>query len=292
MRRLLPPLWLMGALLVPVMLRHGWTVSETAGAPLHWDTAWLWLLPLSDPPGSAWATDWVVPLWYLRTYLWFVLLSPAFLWLLRRWPKRVLAVPLVTLAGLTLGVVDPGGRAGDVLSSLSIFGGCWLLGFLHHDGRLRAVPWRVVAPIGVAFLAAGLAWAFTHQDPVASWDLDEIPLAQGLYSFGAVLLLMRAKPDFSWLARRPIASGIVAVFNARAVTIYLWNNIAIFLATPLMDSVPALARLDNGGVPGRIVQYLLSWVCIGGAIVLLGWIEDVAAQRSVRVNPWPRRRAA
>jgi len=34
LKRLLPPLWLYGAVVVAVMARHGWTFTETAGAPL------------------------------------------------------------------------------------------------------------------------------------------------------------------------------------------------------------------------------------------------------------------
>ena len=138
-RRLLPPLWLMGVVVVPIMIWHGWTYNDVAGSPLHWRTLLLWIFPISDPPGSAWGDDFVVPLWYIRAYLWFLLLSPALLWMFRHWPKRVLAVPLISLMLGTLGVVTFSGRSGDVILTMSIFGACWMLGFAHHDKTLRAV---------------------------------------------------------------------------------------------------------------------------------------------------------
>jgi peptidoglycan/LPS O-acetylase OafA/YrhL len=288
MRRLLPPLWLMGVLLVPVMLWHGWTTTETEGAPLQWNTLLLWVLPISDPPGSAWAIDWVVPLWYIRAYLWFVLLSPAFLWLTRRWTKRVLALPLIAMVLISAGLLEDQGRTGDVLVSLSTFGACWLLGFACHDGRLREWSWRRVAPMGAALLAAGLAWAVTHQDPARGWDLDEIPLAQALYSVGAVLLLMRAHPDLSWLMRRPVLGKLVTVANSRAVTIYLWNNVAIFAATPLIGSWSVTAGWDAPGLRGDLLLFTVSWFGVAVAVLVLGWAEDLAARRRPRINPWPR----
>lgn len=81
--RLLPPLWLFGLIAVPTMLVAGWTQGEAAGAPLSWRTLLFWVVPISDPPGSMFGDDWVTPLWFVRSYLWFLLLSPAVLWLFR-----------------------------------------------------------------------------------------------------------------------------------------------------------------------------------------------------------------
>jgi peptidoglycan/LPS O-acetylase OafA/YrhL len=288
LRRLLPPLWLMGILLVPLMIWHGWTSTDTEGVPLQWNTLLLWVLPISDPPGSSWGNDWVVPLWYIRTYLWFVLLSPAALWLLRRWTKRVLAVPLIAIVLLALGILGSEGRTGAVILDLSTFGACWMLGFAHHDGRIRVLAWRKIAVIGGLLLAAGLSWAVTHQDPVSGWDLDGIPLAQAFYSVGAVLLLLRLHPDFSWLAQRPVLSKLITVANSRAVTIYLWNNVAIFAAAPLIGVSSVTAALDNEGLGGQLLTFAVAWVGIAGAVLALGWVEDLAAGRRPRINPWPR----
>ncbi|WP_261991950.1 gluconokinase [Streptomyces sp. MS191] len=48
--------------------------------------------------GPTWAVQIIVPLWYLRAYLWYVLLSPLMLWALRRFPVVTLFTPLARLA--------------------------------------------------------------------------------------------------------------------------------------------------------------------------------------------------
>ena len=175
---------------------------------------------------------------------------------------------------------------------MSIFGACWLTGFAHHDGTLRRARRSVVVTGGLALLVAGLAWALAHPDPVSGPDIDDVPLSDALYSLGFVLILLRFYPDFSWMARRPVLDKFVAMINARAMTIYLWSNVAIFCAYPLADAWSVTANWDNDSVGGRIQAYVITWVCIGVAIVAFGWVEDLAARRPVRVNPWPRGGAA
>ena len=286
--RLLPPVWLFGLVVVPVMLLAGWTHTAEAGSPLHPRTLLLWVLPISDPPGSALGEDWVLPLWYIRTYLWFLLLSPMVLWLFRHWPKRMLALPVAAVGLWTVGLLPMDGRSGDVLLSLGTFGACWMLGFAHHDGSLRRIPALTVVAGGVALMGLGLAYALTHPDPATGYDIDNIPLADMLYCLGAVLVLLRLYPDFSWMARHRFADRLVAVFNSRAMTIYLWGNLAIFLSHPLLDSWSVTADLDQDTWVGATQAYLASWLVLVACVLAFGWCEDLAARRPVRFNPWPR----
>lgn len=112
MRRLLPPLWLLGALGVTGMVLQGWSPDDD-GHPVWW---WLhlgyWILPLSDPPyaeglpgihgilGADWGSEMAVPLWYIRAYLWFVLLSPFLLRALRALPWATVLSPVALCAAL------------------------------------------------------------------------------------------------------------------------------------------------------------------------------------------------
>lgn len=61
------PVWLFGLVLGVAMLLHGWVPGPDV---------LLWVLPVGDPPGDAWGEQAWAVLWYLRAYLWFVLLSP------------------------------------------------------------------------------------------------------------------------------------------------------------------------------------------------------------------------
>ncbi|WP_405762638.1 acyltransferase family protein [Streptomyces sp. NBC_01420] len=276
LRRLLVPLWVFGLVLGAAMLLHGWV----PGADVLF-----WVLPVGDPPGDAWGEQAWAVLWYLRAYLWFVLLSPVLLRVFRLAPLPVLAlslVPVLVLTGLGGG---PDGRLGSALSDGAVFLFCWLLGFAHRDGVLdRMRPGRVLA-VAPVLLAAGGWWALNHRAD-GSYDLDDIPLAQALWSAGFVLLLLRFRPDVGWPARRPVWDRVVRVFNARAVTVYLWHEVALMLSVVVIDlmwQVPAFETylpLDS-----IWFQFGVAWVLVAAAVLLLGWVEDVAARRRPRLLP-------
>ena len=290
-RRLLPPLWLYGVVLVALMIQQGWTVTRAEGQRLDWHAALAWLVPLEQPGGSAWGDHLVLPLWYLRTYLWLLLLSPALYWLFRRYPRVVLSAPLALLGVLELHVVPVTAATGDTLAHLGMFGTCWLVGFAHHDGALARLRRGRTVLLGLALMALGLAWAFTHQLPETGWDIEEIPLAVALYGLGAVLLLLRLYPRRPVLAAVPWLAGLVGAMNARAMTIYLWGNAAIVAATPAIESNGWTRSLSAPTWQGRTAQYAVAWLLLVAIVLAFGWAEDLAAGRAPRLNPWPRRRS-
>ncbi|MGW6060394.1 acyltransferase family protein [Streptomyces sp. NPDC055189] len=280
LRRLLIPLWAFAAVIVTAMLVKGWM----PGADILY-----WVLPLGDPPGNAWGEQAWAVLWYLRTYLWFVLLSPLLLRLFRLAPVPVLLLSLVPVALFETVWSLPEGRLGSAAGDVSVFLFCWLLGFAHRDGVLRRLSPTPVVAAAVAALLAGGWWALHHQVD-GTYDLDDIPLAQALWSAGFVTLLMYLKVyfevDFGWLARFKVPDRLVTVFNARAVTLYLWHEVALMCSVPLIDlmwQVPAFERwlpLDS-----TWFQFGVAWVLIGVAVVLVGWVEDIAARRGPRLLP-------
>lgn len=200
----------------------------------------------------------------------------------------MLALPLGVVLLSTLGVLPLNGRSGDVILSISMFGGCWMLGFAHHDHRIRALPLARVLVGGASLMALGLAWAFTHPDPVTAYDLNNIPLADTLYGLGAVLILLRLNFDLSWLDRRIFLDKLVTVISSRAMTIYLWGSFAIFLANPLLDLWSVTADLNHESALGYVWVFLASWLILTIFIFTFGWCEDLAARRQMRINPWPR----
>ncbi|MYS94965.1 MULTISPECIES: acyltransferase family protein [Streptomyces] len=283
-RRLLPPFWFWGVFVVGAMLAHGWMPG--------WQIVY-WVVPLGDPPGDAWAGQAWEILWYLRTYLWFVLLSPLLLKVFRLAPVPVLPASLVPVVALRYAWQPPDGRLGSTLTDLATFLFCWLLGFAHHDGVLARLKPAAVVPLAVAALACGGWYALAHQAEYGTYDLDENPLAQAFWSAGFVTLLMYAKArfrtDFAGLARFRGPDRLVTVFNARAVTIYLWHEIALVLAVPLIDrfwDVPAFEAylpLDS-----QWFLFGVGWVLIAVFVLLCGWVEDVAARRKPRLLPGGR----
>ncbi|HEX6498775.1 MAG TPA: acyltransferase [Micromonosporaceae bacterium] len=279
-RRLLPALWVQAAILVPLMLALGWPDRPP------WPRLLTWVVPVATPPGTAWAEPATEVLWYLVTYLWLVLLSPALLWLFRRLPAVAILLPLAVLVVLSAGLFQPSPTVDDVATDVATFGACWAVGFAHRDGVLRRVPWAVLIPIAVVSVAAGAAWALTHPDN-GSIDLNDVPVGQAFYSLGIVLVLMRAAPPMGWLPRVRPLDRLVTTFNARAVTIYLWHNLAIAAAFAVGDLIGVFA-LGNAG------YFAVALVLLAAIVLLIGWVEDLAARRSPRLLPWrgltPRRR--
>ncbi|MEU5909974.1 glycosyltransferase [Micromonospora sp. NPDC047527] len=273
LRRLLPALWAMGIVLLPLMLWHGW--SDRPG----WPALLSWLVPLLQPPGSAWAADVTGVLWYLVAYLWFVLLSPAVLTLYRRWPVWSVLTPLAGVVLLQTAAPALGGPVDSVVTDLATFGACWLVGFAHRDGRLRRIPLRSLLALAALCLGLAVGWLTTHRD--AGLDLNDIPVAQAFWSLGFVLLLLRLSPPMTWLARIRPLDRLVTALNSRALTIYLWHNAAIAVCFAVGD----LLGVWRIGMVGYLVVAL---VLLIGVVLTLGWIEDLSARRSPRFLPWPR----
>jgi hypothetical protein len=160
----------------------------------------------------------------------------------------------------------------------------WRKGVLR---RLR--PAAVIVPAAAA-LAYGGWFALARRAEFGTYDLEDIPLAQAFWSAGFVTLLLYCKPyrgvDFAWLARRERLDRIVTVFNARAVTIHLWHEIALVLAVPLVDrcwQVPAFEAYLP--LESQWFLFAVGWVLTGIALPLAGWVEDVAARRRPRLLP-------
>lgn len=283
-RRLLPAVWAMALIVVPAMFWHGWSPDDVNGRDLV--QLAFWAVPLAQPPGNAWADDATVVLWYLVTYLWFVLLSPLAWWLFRRSPVLTVLLPLGLLAATQLGPFPADNRAGEVVVNLATFGACWLTGFAHRSGALRRINFALLAVLATASILAGVAWAMTHPTDQGSGNLNDIPLAQGVYSLGFVLLVLRFAPAMTWLRRARPLDATVTLLNARSVTIYLWHNIAIAVCFPVGD----LLHVWQVGPTFAQLGYFAVALCLLFLVVLaLGWVEDIAALRSPTLLPLGRR---
>ncbi|MFG1927842.1 acyltransferase family protein [Cryptosporangium sp. NPDC048952] len=289
-RRLLPALWLFGAVMVPLMIWAGgkmssWTDSGTGEPVPLWHIVF-WFVPLLDPPGNTFGENATVVLWYLRTYLWLVLLSPVLLTAFRRAPVPTLIAPLGLLVAQAFGFLPTGddGPIWALVSDLGIFAPCWMLGFAHRTGALKRLP-NVALGLFVVVAAAGaVAWVVAH--PSDSYDLNGIPIAQSLWSIAVILPLLRFAPDASWIGRTPVLGRFVALVNNRAVTIYLWHNILIDLAFFSGERLEEVGGVWESGISTNpFWAYGTVWVLIAVAVMVFGWAEDLAARRRPRL--WP-----
>ncbi|GGT19222.1 acyltransferase family protein [Streptomyces griseoviridis] len=300
-RRLLPPLWLLGAVGVTGMVAQGWGPDSEGHPGWWWFHLLYWIVPLSDPPfaeglpgvhhilGEDWAAELGGPLWYIRAYLWYVLLSPFLLKALKALPWPTILSPVALAAALEFGWLHiPVARIDSAVTDFSTFGACWILGMAHQQGVLRRLP-RYAVPSLAPFVAAfGLWYALTHGFEEGH-DLDDIPFAQSLWSLATVALLLNISPSWTeWPRRLRRWDRLVTLLNSRAVTIYLWHNLCILVAATVWDdlwSIDTLADHEAWLLESPWPVLALAWALIAVCIVAFGWAEDLAAKRKPRL--WP-----
>lgn len=273
LRRLLPSLWALSVIFVPAMLLSG----------LAWDWKILmWAMPLEDPPANDWGAQALSANWYLRDFLWFVILSPAALWLFRRRPLLTLAIPYAMLLAIEFAHWTPH----VVLKDIGLYFGAWLLGFAHHDGMLTRLGRRRLLWIAGALATVGAVWIWQHPGP-RGYDLNDIHLGNALWAGAFILVVLGCAPraelfegdGVRWW-HRP-----VTVLNARALTIYLWH-------VPILTGATRIAEargwhvVDGIGVAWRLAVVLAG---VAVAVAAFGWVEDVAGRRRPVLLPGARR---
>ncbi|MFI6489327.1 acyltransferase [Streptomyces sp. NPDC050564] len=304
-RRLLPPLWAFSAVALTMMFAGGWNLTKDPDHGGTWGLVEMinYVVPFGAPPfpwhigdkagllEDTWAVQAVGPLWYLRAYLWFVVASPLLLWAFRRIPWATLFFPLALTVIVGTGIVTIPGETGNTITDFAVYGGCWVLGFAHHEGVLAKVPRYIAISCSTLLMAFGLWWASGHLGP-DGWDLNDIPLAQATWSFGFVVILLQYSPSWQELPGRLARwDKLVTLSNNRAVTIYLWHNMLIMATVPIIDQVYNLPFMQSDRAVGALDttymlwMFVLVWPLIGLTILAFGWIEDIAAKRSPRL--WP-----
>jgi peptidoglycan/LPS O-acetylase OafA/YrhL len=304
-RRLLPPLWAFSAVALALMFAGGWNPVKDPDHGGTWGLVDLvnYVIPIGAPPfpwhiGSksglledTWAVQAAGPLWYLRAYLWFVVASPLLLWAFRRAPWPTLLAPLGLTAIVGTGLVTIPGETGNAVTDFAVYGGCWVLGFAHHEGLLTRIPRYVAVSCCSLLMAFGLWWASGHLGP-DGWDLNDIPLAQATWSFGFVVILLLYSPSWQELPGRLAKwDRLVTLSNNRAVTIYLWHNFLIMATVPILDLLYELPFMQGDSAVAAldatytIWMFCLVWPLIGLMVLAVGWIEDLAAKRPPRL--WP-----
>jgi chitinase len=286
-RRVLLPVWGLAAVAVPLMVWYGAAAGAGPGigsAP-GWRSMLLWVVPLFEPPSSAWGTAWTGSLWFVPAYLWLTLISPPLLWCFRRWPLRTAALSVLGLALALSGLWSPSGRLGEVLLTFALFSGYWLIGFAYHDNRIQTMSWTSVSVVSLILMGAGLIGTLRAGDITAA-HLAGLPVTNSLWGAGVMILLLHlyckpySRPHTTW-----VRTALAAV-QARALTIFLWSFPAFWISAAL------LARYGfspPSNVAAITWQTVLALGLIMVAVLLLGWLEDLAIGRRPRLNPFATR---
>ncbi len=284
-RRLLLPLWVYGAVVAAAgLLREppGWHTLSSAPAALG--NAVTWIVPLVDPAWAEWHGGWLsTHLWYLRAYLWILLLVPVLAVLARRAARTF---PALGLAIVALEVCDRAhvpivgsGTTGVLVGDALTYGGFVVLGMVYRRRRVRP-PVRLLAAGAAAACAATILYVVFAGLPAGG-----VNDSYGVVALTGVTWLLAAgaaEGPIRRLAERPRTRRLTAAVTRRAVTIYLWHPAAIVMAYAVLkgsDRFPRMSVVQQWPVPAVLVIALTAASTII-AVAALGWVEDLAARRS------------
>jgi hypothetical protein len=193
----------------------------------------------------------ISPLWFLGVYAGLTALTPAALWLVRRFGAWAAAFPVAVVAVADLvrfGLHGPSWvgwvnlPAGWLVPYL--LGIAWALGSL----RGRRVPALMLAG-GAAATAALIAWARYPASMVGVngghiSNLNPPTLAVVTFGIAQCGLALLLRDRLARLMRRPLAWAGIALVNLSAMTLFLWHQTAFIT----VSSVGLLA----GRVPGLL----------------------------------------
>lgn len=269
LRRILVPVWVLATIALVSM-------SFVGGMQHTWRWV-LWVIPFGDAPTTVWGGTWLAMFWYIRSYLWFVVLSPVLLWVYRKWPIPSLIVPFAVLVAMV--VTNSPFATGGTLRDFFYYAPAWMLGFAYHDGQLQRLSRKVLWSIVAVLAGFGLTWLFTHPGP-RIYDLNDNPLADATWSTAFLLVLLAYAPRMLSLGRADVA---VEGMNRRALTIYLWHQAAI----AFVDFGAALLGISLLGRWGGFLELSSVFIVVGLLVLLFGWVEDVAARRKPVLVPVP-----
>ena len=235
------------------------------------------VLSLGAPvgPGSPadpvfWTWD---PLWYLHAHLLFVLLAPLLSAGFRR--RRSVLVGGLVLLWLVDCVVNRG--TFNEWTFLLFFVG----GFFFNDGTLDRLPRRPLAGVGLACGAVGLL--LVPAGP--SWSVNGWVPSLLLLGVAWLAVAFYFRAPLERLARTRWVRPLLEFTNRRALTVYLWSLLGVYLSRLLMptDDLSPLGKVGTA-----LGSLALTAVVTVVACVAVGWLEDLAARRRPELWPtWP-----
>ena len=221
----------------------------------------------------------ISPLWFLGVYAGLTALTPAALWLVRRFGAWAAAFPAAAVAAANLvrfGLSGPSWvgwinlPAGWLVPYL--LGIAWALGSL----RGRRAPALMLAG-GAAATAALIAWAGYPASMVGVngahiSNLNPPTLAAVSFGIAQCGLALLLRDRLAQAMRRPLAWAGIALVNLSAMTLFLWHQTAFITVSSaglLAGRVPGLLTAPASGA---WVAERLAWLPVF-AIVLSGlWL--------------------
>jgi len=233
----------------------------------------------------------ISPLWFLGVYAGLTALTPAALWLVRRFGAWAAVFPAAVVAVTDLvrfGLPGTGQHGPAWVGWVNVAAGWlvpYLLGMAWARGSLRGrrVPALMLAG-GAAATAALIAWAGYPASMVGVngahiSNLNPPTLAAVTFGIAQCGLALLLRDRLARLMRRPLAWAAVALVNLSAMTLFLWHQTAFVTVSALgllAGRVPGLLTAPTSGI---WVAERLAWLPVF-AIVLAGlWLAFRRVER-------------
>jgi CubicO group peptidase (beta-lactamase class C family)/peptidoglycan/LPS O-acetylase OafA/YrhL len=224
-KRLLVPLWCYSIVVYALSLYFQVRTSAV----------WTFFLPFNQPT-SLIASQWFTSaMWYLRAYVWVLVLAPFIYVLTRRWKSLIPAVGIVAVVAFGIWNTDTTGfswAAGDILlySTCTAAGMAWLV---HGRPSARALHYAAIA-----FLAATCGWLLYRQplDGVVNND-HVLHLFVGGFWTALLLHFPTTLSSFS-------TTAVARFLNRYPLSIYLWHSMAAWFFWQLVPKkIPTDLRI-------------------------------------------------
>lgn len=224
-KRLLVPLWCYSIVVLALSLYFQVRTSAI----------WTFFLPFNQPT-SLIASQWFTSaMWYLRAYVWVLVLAPFIYALTRRWNSLIPAVGIVAVVAFGIWNTDTTGfswAVGDILlySTCTAAGMAWLA---HGRPSTRTLHYAAMA-----FLAATCGWLLYRQplDGVVNND-HVLHLFVGGFWTALLLHFPNTLSSFS-------TTTASRFLNKYPLSIYLWHSMTAWFFWQLVPSgIPTDVRI-------------------------------------------------
>ena len=261
-KRLLLPLWFYS--LTVYLLSLHFHVRTSA--------VWTFLFPFGQPT-SLIASQWFTSaMWYLRAYVWVLILSPFIYALTRKFKSIIPLAGMIAVVALGVWNIDTAGfgwAAGDIVlySTCAAAGMAWLV-----DGRPSPRSLHVTA---IAFLAGAVTWLLYRQPMDGVVNNDHV-LHLFVGGFWTALLLHFPKTLSSFAT-----TAVSRFLNRYPLSIYLWHSMTAWFFWQLVpNSIPSNVRV--------LLIVALTFLALPVVTYLIGLFEHRRDGWFTLVNVAPR----
>ena len=261
-KRLLVPLWCYS--IVVYALSRYFQVRTSA--------IWTFFLPFNQPT-SLIASQWFTSaMWYLRAYVWVLVLSPFIYALTRKFKSIIPIAGMIAVVALGVGNIDTAGfgwATGDIVlySTCAAAGMAWLI-----DGRPSPRSLHITA---IAFLAGAVTWLLYRQPMDGVVNNDHV-LHLFVGGFWTALLLHFPKTLSSFAT-----TAVSRFLNRYPLSIYLWHSMTAWFFWQLIpNAIPTNARV--------LLIVALTFLALPVVTYLIGLFEQRKNAWFTLVNVAPR----